>query len=233
MPPAAKRNVYSGTVGTIKRMRLMEKDARDYRAGSTDRIARSALALARRNASLFEKKHLDSVIGATGVSSTPTAYHLTAITQGDNDEERIGLQVMLSGLKLNLTARPSTSATSATYLRVMVVVKKTPGTSITNSELFEDTTTGRMHYSIQEWVHRYAHKVLYDKVVDCSGGGPGDGTAGITRQLWVPIPKACQKLRFDNSGNPEKNSLHLLIVSNQATNTPSVEFNRRLYFKDA
>lgn len=232
MAPAAKRNVYSGTVGTIKRMRLMKQDARDYRAGSTDRIARSALALARRNASLFEKKHIDSVIGSTGMSSTPTAYHLTAITQGDSDEERIGLQVQMSGLKLNWTARPSVSAGAATFLRVMVVVKKTPGTSITNAELFEDTTTGRMHYSVQEWVHRYAHKVLYDKTLECGRGGPV-GTTGIAHSVWIPIPAGCQKVRFDNSGNPEKNSLHLVIVSNQATNTPGVEFNRRLYFKDA
>lgn len=232
MPPLSSKRTYPGTVGTIKRMRLMKQDARDYRANSTDRIARSALSLARRNASLFEKKHLDSVIGSTGMSSTPTAYHLTAIAQGDSDEERIGLQCMTTGVKINLTSRPSTAATSATYLRVMVVVKKTPGATITNAELFEDTTTGRMHYSIQEWVHRYAHKVLYDKIVDTSGGASA-GDAGITRQLWVPIPKGCQKLRFDASGNPEKNSLHLILISNQATNTPGVEFNRRLYFKDA
>jgi len=232
MPPLANKRTYPGVVGTIKRMRLMKEDARDYRAGSTDRIARSALALARRNASLFEKKHLDSVIGGTGITSSPTKYHLTAIAQGDSDEERIGLQVQLSGLKLNWTARPSSSATSASYLRVMVISLKTPGTSLTNAELFEDTTAGRMHYSIQEWVHRYAHKVHYDKCVDTSAGG-ASANSGVTRSVWIPIPAGCQKVRYDNSGNPEKNSLHLLLVSNQATNGPQVEFNRRLYFKDA
>lgn len=170
-----------------------------------------------------EVHKLESDIGAS-VSDSGSITHLTPITQGDSTANRQGNSVLGKYLTCRGILTKHASAT-ATQVRCMLfrdnqqVGDTSPGisdilqsTPYINSML-SSTTVGRF-------------TKLYDKLVFLSSNKPsGQFVINLAVKSHV---------RFNGSASSDiqKNGLYLVLVSNEATNTPSVDAQARFGFYD-
>lgn len=197
---------------------------------STAQIARQALALAKRNANSVELKRYDltAVISPT---QSVTSVNLAPLAKGVDENDRVGSEVSLKRVNLNFTARQSSSATEATFIRVILCVKKAPG-NFDAATYFETTTTDEEVTSLRAWDTMGHYKTLHDKVYLLDGGAAAQ-FSGANNMISVAIPAGAAKAVWDGAGNHEANSVWLAVTSNLTTNVPEFTYSARVSYTDA
>lgn len=213
--------------------RYNPKKTRTKKKNTTKNVAYKALALAKANRRVMETKRDDLTITPTTIGYTPTAYTLLTSAYGDTaNEDRIGNQITLKGVHLKMTARSSTAATSLTLLRVLVVMKKTPG-AFSVTDYFENAGGAVNSYnSLKKWDNRFQFKTFYDRTFAVDSGF-GSGYGNVVLDKYFKIPKNLQNVTYDDAGNYESGHPALILVSNQNTNYPTIHINTRSTFLDA
>lgn len=207
---------------------------RSGRNKSVKAVAYKALAMAKSNAKLVETKRFDLPITPTTINYTPSAYSLIVTAEGDtSDADRTGTQITLTGVHLRMAIRSSTAATSQTFVRALVVVKKTPGAFAVTDYFASAGGAVNSYNSLKKWDNRFQFRTLYDRTfaVDGAAGIGGYGTTVVDK--YIKIPKDIAEVVYDAAGNYEGNHPTLILVSNQNTATPTVHVNTRTTYKDA
>lgn len=156
-------------------------------------------------------------------SSTGAVVHLTAIAQGDGDSDRNGNSVFSRSLYIRGIMTKNASATT-TFLRVLIVRDNqqvgdgTPGVtdileSAANTAPLNSNTVGRF-------------TVLWDRIFALDSDK-------LTDQFVRFIPMRYH-IRYNGSAGTDiqKGGLYLVHLSDQATNTPSLNFHARVGYHD-
>lgn len=170
-----------------------------------------------------EKKKLDTISTGSAISNSGTIVHLSAIAQGDGDNNRSGNSVYARSLNLKGTLSMHGSA-SNTFVRMSLVMdtQQIADTSPSFTDIYENsdinshlnnTTVGRF-------------KVLCSRTYNLS-------VTNTNKILY--INKAMRHhIRYNGSASTDqqKGALYLVFVSNEATNTPNVNYEARLTYID-
>jgi len=170
-----------------------------------------------------EKHKADTAYGPLGISTTAAVSSLNQISQGDNEFNRQGNSVLWKYMTFSGALSWNATGTGQA-LRIVVVMdtQQISDTAPAGTDLWE--TTGPFSLINNETVGRFS--ILYDKVYvqkeDCD---------------LIPLKFTVKKshhLRFNGtaSTDPQKGGMWLLIVSNQAVNTPTVAGTYRVCFYD-
>ncbi len=166
---------------------------------------------------------------AEAIGITTDFNNLCLINQGDTDETRDGSSIRLKSIDLKGFVKLHASATS-TMIRIIIVLdKQTNQAQFTYPDLYEDATTGDAIISARNIDNAHRFVVLMDTRISLSASGNSVVPFSFYKKINTII-------RYDNTGNVvadlTSNAYSLLLVSDEATNTPAVTLSARLRYID-
>ncbi len=157
-------------------------------------------------------------------STTGVSIHLTDIAQGDANTTRHGNQIKLKYIKLRMTLLKHATPV-ATFIRCLIVVDKqqeadtTPAignvlTSLVIDSAYDPANIGRF-------------RILYDRVFTLV-------TGSSDYKFTQKYIKLNMSVRYNGvaTSDIQKNGVYIMFLSDEATNTPTVNYNARLRFRD-
>ncbi len=202
--------------------------------GKADKyVAHKALWLGRKALKMLnvEYKFHDVQLTGSAISTTATILQLTNISQGDTGQTRDGLQLKVASILLRIRASVNESATKSSLRCILVHDKQTNGAIYTTAAILRDVTITDAIVSPYELDNKFRFRILYDKVVNLV---PSNDSA----IQMIDYYKRDVEMRIRYSGNAgditdiPSSSLSLLLISTEATNTPSVTAFVRIRFVD-
>lgn len=169
-----------------------------------------------------EHQKVDQQVNTT-ISNTPNITHITAIAVGDAEGSRTGNSVLLKYLYLKHYYTINTSA-NFTRLRVVVVRDKQQiaDTAPAYTDVYETTST--ISLLNKNTVGRF--DILYDRLVNMDAQRPSAS--------WDKYIRLNSHVRYNGTANTDqqKGAIYLMVVSDQAVNTPTAVIQTRLMYID-
>ncbi len=158
-------------------------------------------------------------------TSTGQVENVCLIGEGNAVNQRHGLQIRATKIKfrcrMNIHATPVDSS-----IRFILLCDKeqVSATNPTVLQVLNENTIDSMYE--RTLLKRF--RILYDRVVTLSKDG-GYSAAFISKTKKVSIP-----LRWSASTTTSivKNGIYLLLISNEAANTPTLDWSFRLFYRD-
>lgn len=173
--------------------------------------------------------------------------HLTPITQGATDSERVGDKLNVKSLQIRLTMYNGSGASSNVYtnFRVFVFQYKDEDNTPAINQIFLSSnanggaTQGTMSARHIDFLTIYTK--LYDKHFHVEGGRADANnfspTGQLSKTVFINVPmKYVQKKLSYQAGSPNcNNGIWLLITTDQATATinPLVSYDWNVRYTDA
>lgn len=175
-----------------------------------------------------EKKHHDVLVDSA-ISATGSITNLVQIAQGDTDQTRSGNSILGQTEYIQFAVNQHASATN-TFFRLMVVRdnQQISDTAPAIGDILDSTFSSQ--YVVAPLNNEFGigrFSVLCDKRFALSANG---STSRIDK-IFIPVRK---HVRYNGSATSDiqKGGLYLLLVSNEATNTPTFEAVCRFAFTD-
>jgi hypothetical protein len=203
--------------------------SRDLEAGG--RLVSRALAVFKGATSLLlnaEFKHIDTTVAAA-VSTTPALSVLCAVGQGDTNITRDGNSLKCVGFEFRYLWGMNASATASLARVVVLLDTRNVGAAPTATDVYASSVLALPNIDAQP--NRFV--TLFDKVTSLVL--VGDSRQSVTGIVSLDILKG---VHFTFNGNAATvadlrgAALFLYVLSNEATNTPSIDFQSRLLFVD-
>jgi len=181
--------------------------------------ANYAVKLARK-AMRTELKYLDVAISDTP-STTGTVIPLSGTAQGDTSQSRDGLQIFPTSIEMRLNFSFNASAT-ASVIRV-VIYQYLAGVSSSVQNYFDASPTTTDFKAINQ---QYESRTLFDRTYSLNDLIP-EKNIYLKRRIKGIIA-------YDGATATDiaKNGLYMILLSDEATNTPTVTGTARFFFKD-
>lgn len=170
-----------------------------------------------------ESHRLDVSFGAA-VDNSGSTTHLSAIAIGDTSSTRTGSTVLCKELRVRIAFQKHASATN-TVVRYMLVVDKQQVADTSPAVTAVLTTADVLSHLVSDNVGRF--KILKDVTIDLDA-------AHVMRTYQYYLPLTDHHITYNGSASTDvnKNGVYQLVLSNEATNTPSVTSINRLEFYD-
>lgn len=175
----------------------------------------------------FKSHELDT---NTNFDDTGEVIYLTGIAQGDADNTRDGDSIKATGMSLNMTLTQNAAATE-TFVRIMLI--RDNDFAGTNTPVIGgaggvlDTTDDFRAMKNLDQTRRY--HVLYDKMHIIHS------VNGRTKYIKI-FKKMSHHVRYVDtgagSGSGGNGALWLMIITNEDTNLPNVNYQMRLRYLD-
>lgn len=172
---------------------------------------------------------INSAAGATP-STTATLVHLNPLGQDDTSTGRTGDQVFFKSIQLVLRISQNPSAT-ATTCRAMVIVDRSPqGAAFTSGNVLDTTGSMLLVDCFRQQDYRRRFTILFDRIIRLDSYGTKERAIRMFKRLNI---KSEYGLAANgNIGDMSTNSIYLLLVSDEAVNTPTIVYNSRLRYLD-
>lgn len=188
---------------------------------STKAVAYKALKLAKKANKLPELKQNEITWSATSVSSSGTMEELSVVAAGTGNNQKVGDRINPTSLRFRGTMNIHASATSSL---VRLIIFRW------NSGLFT-TTVGDILVagtikSFKSQDKRFESEILYDRVFKLNSVERPELFFQGKLKLKKPIAYA------GGASAANRNSIGYLILSDEATNTPTVDISSRMWFRD-
>lgn len=198
----------------------------------TPNNAQKALALAK--ASYVGVKYIKGLVNSemlhtqgnatSNISSTGTVVHLSSIAQGDTSSGRTGNSILSRNLLLRIAIANNVSAVN-TFHRVMLVwdTQQIGDTSPTISDILESVSY--LSPLATATVGRF--KILYTKTFSTN-------TVNNTNKIIDKYFNFNKHIRYNGTAGADiqKNGLYLVMLSDQAINTPTYFYQYKLGYHD-
>ncbi len=173
-----------------------------------------------------EFKSID--VEALPLTPTPTGIVslLNASIQGDDFDNRDGRQIRFKSIRVALNIRMNASATQTSMRAIIVLDKQPNGILMVLTDLL--TAVGITQFRNLDNRKRFV--ILWNRVVNLSDNGSQITTIQYYKKLNMHTT-------YDDSNNGnitdiETNAMYLVLISTEATNTPSVFTSVRMRFID-
>ncbi len=193
--------------------------------------ASKALVLAKHVKSLLnvEIKNHDTGLTQTAISSTFQVIELTNIAQGDTTLTRDGASLKVTGINLKYKLSQHASATNTQVRMLLVHDTQTNQATYGAVALLADASIHDSIVSPRNLDNTRRFKVLMDRVHSYSATGRTNSVHSFNKKVSI-------KIRYDNPaaavGSITQSSLSLVLVSDEATNTPLITHIIRLRYVD-
>lgn len=182
-----------------------------------------------------EKKLVQTAINPLlGVSSTPSIFELSPVSEGDDEHQRTGLTINPSFLKVSL--QMALASESETYNDIRVIIFRWFDNGLPSYENVIEPSTGVFLGALQidnptKWVVNPRYQILMDKRVRVDI----DDRTGYL--VFNKKFKALSKIKYNSSTGTgtahEHGGLFMLIVSDSTvTPHPAIKGFSRLTFTD-
>lgn len=168
-----------------------------------------------------------SLIGfTTSTNSSGQLINLSEIPQGDGAGSRDGDSVKPQYFKGNFTVYNHASANLFTQFRVIIFKhKQANGTTPAVTDILETPTC----FQLTKRTEEYRFTILYDNCFIMKP--PYSGSKDIVN-FKVRVPMEGHIKFVTGATTYESGGLYMLLLADQATNTPSLYYNTRLTYTD-
>ncbi len=177
-----------------------------------------------------EIKNFDVSQSSTAITVTPVIVQLTNIAQGDTTSTRDGAQLRTVSLSFNYTLVQNASASISSVRLMLVHDRQTNQAIYAIGDLLDVVTIPSIFVSPRNLDNLKRFHVLYDVHHLLQ---ENSNNAGFNRKKHF---KKNMIVRYDAStpsiADLTYNSLSLVLVGSEATNTPAITFITRLRFVD-
>jgi len=169
----------------------------------------------------------DSGPTTSAVGTTATVLHITAIDQGDTDANRTGFAILSKYLHIKFHVAQDPTATIS-ILRIVVVQDKQQIGDTTPAYTDVFTTASTMAHRSNATTGRFS--VLLDKTLSLNDVA----TETMYFDFKHSFAGKNNHIRYNGTAatDIQKNGIYLMMLSSEATNTPSVITNSRFAFHD-
>lgn len=197
---------------------------RDYRRkynSKNQSLAKKAYKLAKKAYKAPELKYVNIAGALTAPTTTGTMQLLSNISQGTTNNTRLGDTVKPTSVRIRMKMNLNASATSS-QVRIIVFrwVSESPATSSVADILDTSTVT-----SFKADDTRYQSQFLMDRVYTLNTDRP---EIFFTKKI-----KLYKHISFPGATNtPNRNSIYMAILSDEAVNTPTLAYDTRLFYTD-
>lgn len=172
-----------------------------------------------------EKKYFQTQ-AASSYDYNGSIQYLTLIPGGSAESQRNGNSCYVKGVSLRGYAVKHTSATD-TVLRIMVCIDKSPNpTGLAASDVLNVTGSTYAPFSGINNDNKTRFKVLTTKLVTLNSG-----ETSSPFKAYLPLKHHC-KWNSSTASDINKGHIFLLIISQEATNTPSVQYRSTVSYYD-
>lgn len=210
-----------------RRSKYRSRSKRAYRNfTSAMGVAQQALAIANgvRGILNVEEKTYDTNQLNLSVSTTPHVALINDIDQGDGDNDRNGNQIKARQVYIKSELKRNTSA-SHNNVRVILLKDTEPTSTLPSAtDLFDGATTYHV-IAKKRYDNRKRFQFLHDRVYEL--GEKNTQVFEIFERMGLELNYS------DGTGTNVTNcALYLVIISNDATNPPTVSYTCRLTYVD-
>ena len=179
----------------------------------------------------IEEKYLD-----TSVSLTPdqsgSLQCITQIAQGTTMNTRVGNSLRVQRLEIKGRAAVSASVTSYSLCRIIVFRDmEGQGTAPTVADLLETVGGSAAPRQPYDWLNRKRFSVLYDMLVPLTAISGGQMVQVFTYSVDL-AKHVLYRGTTAAAASDGEGSIYIACVSDEATNTPSVNASCRFTFTD-
>jgi len=227
------------------------KNWRQYTAGDAADLAAKAIAGVKYLTGLInvEQKMFDYNNTNSAVTNGGVVYEIATIPEGSDFNQREGNSVLTQHMELDFYMSPN-AQTGSNQFRVMVLRDKFRDTTSAPAASGILEMTGGAYSTLSPLLHyqdtlnasgrRFA--VLKDEVFDlnaavvaATSGGMTTATIGTQKGCRWRIPLHAHMNWDATTGNAAAafaGALYVLVISNDASNGPSIAFYSRIYYTD-
>jgi len=172
-----------------------------------------------------EAKYVDAT-GSGTQSSTLGINYLTAIGAGTTDQTRNGNSILGKDLQIHYTISMNSSATN-TFFRIMIICdKQQDGADPTAGSILADPTKINSLLN-KDFTLRFVNMKDITIPLSTSGNSSASG------KIYLKVP---WHIYYDGTGSTvsqfKENQIFLVMLSNEATNTPTINWYSRFNFYD-
>ena len=160
--------------------------------------------------------------------TTPTIIGLSLIEEGDDNDNRNGRQIKGVSFQMQGSIKIDSSAPDSIVRMIIIQDKHQDGVLPSSSDIH---TGGITVSSLPSDENRKRFVTLYDKRTVVSNSGMGKKIYKYYKK-WKPGKKIHYKGIAASQASQGNNNLYLIIVSDEATNTPTVIYKTRLKYID-
>lgn len=175
-----------------------------------------------------EKKYYD-ITNTTVTPATPAGTYTTvslvgSLTTGDGPSNRDGSQIRLKSMQLQMQFTQNAAATGSTTCRWLLFLDRRVQVASTPSytDIYDSTDVTNTFLNIEDQWKRF--KILRSGLVTLTA-------AEVRTMVDVYLPCSLP-IRYNTADQVVMNNIWLMIVSNETTNTPSVQYWYRIRFYD-
>lgn len=175
----------------------------------------------------IETKYSDNT-NSLACSSSGSATQITAIAQGLTGTDRIGVSIKLQSISFHYTITKHASATNTLYRVILARDNDLTTVNPTIAKILATTTSGYAHLSPYNWLSVQGQRfgVLYDS------SGVLDSNTITTNQVVETRHNGHIKYSGPAAADAAEGNVFLFLISNEATNTPTLTFVCRTLFTD-
>lgn len=187
-------------------------------------LEKSVRKLAIKEAKMKETKFLDAAANGTTVTTTATVNGIFTLPVGTGDSQRVGNRVWMKSFFLRLAVTPNATA-GLNFLRFIVFKdRQCNGSAPAASDLLTSSTN---YLSPLLMDNNMRFKILFDRIYTVDSDATGAQVDKVYRKLKFPVEFQ------DTTSAAISNGLFILMISDQATNGPTVSYQSRLKYTDA
>lgn len=188
--------------------------------------AQKALNVALATKRLLNVEHkVYALANSPTISTTGSITNLSGISQGDGAGNRDGDSIKVTSFNLRFRLTAHASSTNTSVRMIIFRGKSEHGKTFSISELLQSTVV----YSEKARDERYNTKILFDKVFDIPYG---------TNKMVVSRNMTFRKImnphiNYDSATTTVENGgFYLLLLSTEATNTPTLDYRAVTHYLD-
>lgn len=190
--------------------------------------ASSALALAKMLKSLINVEHkFKSILGNTSVNSSGTVLSLCHTSQGDDHTARNGRSVKCASLFMRGTVTVNASANGTFVRQIIFIDKQSSGVLPTIAQLLNSTD----HLAPINKNFGKRFRVIYDRTYNVNTDSRENAMFKVYRKLSHHIEYSGTTATGDGTG-VNSGGVYMALISSEATNTPTVDWDTRFTFID-
>jgi len=163
----------------------------------------------------------------TSISNTSTIVPISLMDQGDDWNQRNGRRVKAQSVYLNGQITINPSATRTNFRCVIFWDRNPNGANVTASALMAVADDLQSPLNKSNAGSRFV--VIYDRYFDLSINGVETRTVRVYRKLYHHVNYLGPG---DTTGNLGPGNIFMLLLSNEATNTPVFHYYIRFSYTD-
>lgn len=170
-----------------------------------------------------EKHTVDTTVGAA-IDNAGAVTHLTAVANGDTNSTRTGNSILAHNLEVNLSILKHASSVGG-IVRIIIFVDKqqVADSSPTVATVLNSVDVlSHLHIDIQS-----RFRILHDELISLDAAH-----VNVNRRFDNSLTGTHIIYNGTASSDIQRNGVHLLLLSNEPTNTPTVNIITRFHFFD-